>query len=125
MIDGEKVEQMDSFKYLGSTETAAANCTSDIKSKVTAIAKRKMVELQDLWNDSNLPFQLKVKLVKTLVWSALVYGAEVWTLYKADKNRIMAPEMWFWRRLLKISWKKMRNNTSVLDELGVTLRWVH
>ena len=72
------------------------------------------IELQDLWNDSNLPFQPKVKLVKILVWSA-----EAWTLCKADKNRIMAAEMWFWRRLLKISWKEKKTNASVLKELGV------
>ena len=54
-----------------------------------------------------------------MVWSALVYGAEAWTLCKADKNRIMAAEMWFWRRLLKISWKAKRINASALNELGV------
>ena len=54
-----------------------------------------------------------------MVWSALVYGAEAWTLCKADENRIMAAEMWFWRHLLKISWKEKRTNASVLNELGV------
>ena len=57
----------------------------------------------------------KVKLVKTLVWSSLVYGAEAWTLCKADENRNMAAEMWFWRHLLKYK----RTNASVLNELGV------
>ena len=60
-----------------------------------------------------------MKLVKTLVWGALVYGADAWTLCKADENRIMAAEMWFWKCLLKISWKQKRTNTSVLNELGV------
>ena len=63
---------------------------------------------------------LKMKLVKTLVWSALVYGAESWTLCKADESRILACEMWFWRRMLNISmisWKQNGINASILCEL--------
>ena len=52
-IDGESVEQVENFKYLGSTKTATANCSGDIKARI-AIAKRRMIELQDLWNDKNL-----------------------------------------------------------------------
>ena len=77
-----------------------------------------MIDLQVIWNDTNLSIQLKMKLVKTLIWSALVYGAESWTLFKADVNRIMAAEMWFWRRMLNINWKQKRTNASVLLELG-------
>ena len=117
MIDGENVEQVDRFKYLGSTKTANANCSDDIKSKI-AIAKKRMIDLQVIWNDTNLSIQLKMKLIKTLVWSALVYGTESWTLFKADVNRIMAAEMWFWRRMFNINWKQKRTNASVLLELG-------
>ena len=76
-----------------------------------------MVELYEIWNDKNITICLKMKLVKTLVWSALLYGAESWTLLKADENRIMAAEMWFWRRMLNISWKEKRTNRSILAEL--------
>ena len=58
-------------------------------------------------------------LVKILVWSALVYGAEAWTLCKVDENRIMPAEMWFSRHLLKMSWKQKRANSCVLNEFGV------
>ena len=115
-IDSETVEQVDHFKYLGSTKYNIANCSKDIKSRI-AIAKKRMVDLQVLWNDKNLSMPLKMKLVKTLVWSALVYGAESWTLWKADESRIMAAEMWIWRRMLNISWKQKRTNTSILCDL--------
>ena len=108
---------MESFKYLGSTKNSDASCTTDIKIRI-AIAKKRMVDLHVLWNDRNISTGLKIKLVKTLVWSALLYGAESWTLLKADENRIMAAEMWFWRRMLKISWKDKRTNLSVLQELN-------
>ena len=117
-IDGEKVEQVESFKYLGSTKTATAACSGDIKSRI-AIAKRRMIELQDIWNDRNLSKDLKVRLVKALVWSALIYGAEAWTLFKSDENRIMAAEMWICRRMLGVSWKEKRTNASILSELDV------
>ena len=55
---------------------------------------------------------------KALVWSALIYGAEVWTLFKSDVN-IMAAEMWIWRRMLGVSWKEKRTNASILSELDV------
>ena len=116
-IDGETVEQVDHFKYLGSTKYNDVNCSNDIKSRIIAIAKKRMIDLQVLWNDRNLSMPLKMKLVKTLVWSALAYGAESWTLCKADESRIMAAEMWFWRRMLNISWKQKRTNASILCEL--------
>ena len=116
-IDGEEVEEVERFKYLGSIKTSTADCTSDIKARI-AIAKKKMVDLQDIWRDKNIKKELKIKLVKTLVWSALLYGAESWTLRKADENRIMAAEMWFWRRMLSISWKEKRTNVSILQELN-------
>ena len=81
-IDSETVEQVENFKYLGSTKYNNANCSKDIKSRI-AIAKKRMADLQVLWNDRNLSMPLKMKLVKTLVWSALVYGAESWTLWNS------------------------------------------
>ena len=117
-IDSEKVEQVESFKYLGSTKTTTAACSGDIKSRI-AIAKWRMIELQDIWNDRNLSKDLKVRLVKALVWSALIYGAEAWTLFKSDENRIIAAEMWIWRRMLGVSWKEKRTNASILSELYV------
>ena len=116
--DGEKDEQTESFKYLGSTKTATAACSGDIKSRI-AIAKRRMIELQDNWNDRNLSKDLKVRLGKALVWSALIYRAEAWTFFKSDENRIMAAEIWIWRRMLGVSWKEKRRNTSILSELNV------
>ena len=108
-IDGEKVKQVESFKYLGSTKTTTAACSGDIKSRI-AIAKR---------NDRNLSKDLKVRLVRALVWSSLIYGAEAWTLFKSDENRIMAAEMWIWRRMLGVSWKEKTTNASILSELDV------
>ena len=115
-IDGEDVEQVSHFKYIGSVKTANVNCTADIKARI-GMAKGRMMELQDLWNDRNLSTVLKMKLVKILVWSVLLYGLEGWTMTKADENRVLAAEMWFWRRMMNISWKEKRTNRSILEKL--------
>ena len=107
-IDGETIKDVESFKYLGSTKNSDASCTSDIQIRI-AIAKKRMVDLHVLWNDRNISTGMKIKLVKTLVWSALLYGAESWTLLKADENRIMAAEMWFWRKMLKNQLEGQKN----------------
>ncbi len=60
-----------------------------------------------------------MKLVKILVWSVHFYALEGWILTKADEKRVLAAEMWFWRRLLNISWKDKRTNRSILEELAV------
>jgi len=91
-IDGEDVEQVSHFKYLGSVKTSTANCTADIKARI-GMAKGRMIELQDIWNDRNLSAELKMKLVKILVWSVLLYGLEGWTMTKADEHRVLAAEM--------------------------------
>ena len=87
-IDGEKVDQVDHFKYLGSTKYYNANCSRDIRSMI-AIAKKRMIDLQVLWNDRNLSMPLKMKLVKTLVWSVIVYGVDTLGTLQADESRIM------------------------------------
>ena len=67
----------------------------------------------------NVIYKLKIKILKAIVWSTMVYGAEGWTLRNADRQKIEAAEMWFYRRLLSISWKEKRTNESILKQLGV------
>lgn len=117
-IEGDCVEQVESFKYLGSLKSATADCTPDIKARI-GNAKGKMMQLENIWKDRNLSTPLKLQILKALIWSVLLYGAEGWTLKKADENRINAAEMWLYRRLLRVSWKEKRTNESILQELGV------
>ena len=64
--------------------------------------------------------ELKIKLLKILVWPVLLYGCEAWTLRKTDEAKINAAEMWFYRRLLRISYTEKRTNKSILEELNVS-----
>ena len=65
----------------------------------------------------------KVRLVKAMVFSAVMYGYESWTVKKAEHRRIDAFELWCWRRLLRVPWTARRSNQSILKEInsGISL----
>ncbi len=69
-------------------KTSNTNFTADVKTR-TRLANRRIIELQDLWKDRNLTTALKMKCVKMLVWSVLLYGLEGWTLTKAYEKRLL------------------------------------
>ena len=71
--------------------------------------------------DITLP--TKVHLVKAMVFPVVMYGCESWTVKKAERRRIDAFELWYWRRLLRIPWTARRSNQSILKEIspGISL----
>ena len=82
------------------------------------MAKKRMLELTNIWKDRAVPNKLKVKLIKTLVWTVMMYGSEGWTLRNSDEKKIRGTKMCFYRRLLHVSWTQKRTNRSILEELG-------
>ena len=60
----------------------------------------------------------KVRLVKAMVFSAVMHGYESWTIKKAEHRRIDAFELWCWRRLLRVPWAARRSNQSILKEIS-------
>ena len=61
----------------------------------------------------------KVCIVKAMVFPVLMYGCESWTIKKAERQRIDAFELWFWRRLLRVPWTARRSNQSILKEISL------
>ena len=82
------------------------------------MAKKRMLELTNIWNERAVPNRLKVKLMKALVWTVMMYGIESWTLRKSDEKKIRGAETCFYKRLLCVSWTQRRMNRSILEELG-------
>ena len=60
----------------------------------------------------------KVCLVKAMVFPVVMYGCESWTIKKAERPRIDAFELWYWRRLLRVPWTARRSNQSILKEIS-------
>ena len=108
-IDNANIVNVNNFKYLGSFKEHDGNCTKDIKTRI-GMAKNKMVHLNNIWKDHGIETNLKLQLLKCLIWPVMLYGCEAWTKKKADSKRIEAAEMWFYRRLLRVKWTEKRTN---------------
>ena len=118
IVNGEEIERVGQFKYLGSIKTDNGDCAQDIRTRV-AMAKKRVQDLTSIWRSRGIRKSVKMSIVKCLVWPILLYGCEAWSLTEANKRKIEAAELWVYRRLLCINWRERRTNESVLGELGV------
>jgi len=102
MIHQKQLENVESFKYLGTILTNDGRRTCEIKCR-TAIAKAAFNKKRALFT-STLDLVLRKKLVKCYIWSIYLYGAETWMLQAVDQKHLESFETWCWRRMEKISW---------------------
>lgn len=109
-------ETVNQFQYLGSLITNKGSSEPEIRRRI-GMAKTAMTQLSKVWKDRNIRYRTKIHLVRTLVFSIALYGAETWTFKAADRLRIDAFEMWCWRRMLQIPWTAFRTNVSILQQL--------
>ena len=77
-----------------------------------------MANLDNIFKSRDITLPTKVRLVKTMVFPAVMYGCESWTVKKAEGRRIDAFERWCWRRLLRVPWTARRSNQSILKEIS-------
>src|SRR6266516_1143529 len=101
-VDGRKIEQVKSFKYIGSVITEDERSHSDVKTRI-AMAKDAFNKRKELLA-KGLSMKLKKRMIKVLVRPVVLYGCATWTLLQDEINRLQALEMWLWRGLEKISW---------------------
>ena len=100
-IDGETVETMAEFIFLGSKITADGDCSHEIKRRLL-LGRKVMTTLDSLLKSRDVTLPTKVRLVKAMVFPVIMYGCETWTIKKAEQQRIHAFELWCWRRLLRV-----------------------
>ena len=112
---GEQIRQVQKFKYLGYTLTSDGKCRTEIKKRI-AIAKVSFQKMSTSLKNRNISFSTKLRVLKTYMWSILLYGCETWTITAETKKNLEAAEMWFYRRMVRISWKEKRTNESILEE---------
>jgi hypothetical protein len=117
-LGGEWLENVDSFTYLGGKITSDGRSKSEVilVSRINQ-AKTAFNKKRNLFTSSSINMHLRKHLVKTFVWSGLLYGSETWTLGEAEKKRIVAFEMWCYRRMLKIPWVDRVTNEEVLRKI--------
>ena len=116
-IDGETVETVADFIFLGSKITADGDCSHEIK--ICLLLGRKVItNLDSILKSRDITLSTKVRLVKAMVFPVVVYGCESWSINKAEHRRIDAFELWCWRRLLRVPWTARRSNQSFLKEIS-------
>ena len=116
-IDGETVETVADFIFLGSKITADGDCSHEIK-RCLLLGRKIMTNLDSILKGRNITLSTKVCTVKATAFPVMMYGCECWTIKKAECRRIDAFELWCWRRLLRVPWTARRSNQSILEEIG-------
>ena len=116
-MDGETVETVDDFIFLGSQITADGNCSHEIKRHLL-LGKKVMTSLNSTLKSRDIILPTMVHLVKAMVFPVVMYGCESWTVKRAEHRRIDAFELWCWRRLLRVPWTARRSNQSILKEIS-------
>ena len=114
-IDGETVETVANFIFLGSKITADGDCSHEIKRRLL-LGRKVMTNQGSILKSRDIYLPTKVCLVKAMVFPVVMYGCESWTVKKAECQRIDAFELWCWRRLLRVPWTARRSNQSTLKE---------
>ena len=114
-IDGETVETVSDFIFLGSKITADGDCSHEIK-RCLLFGRKVMTNLDSIFKSRDITLPTKVRLVKAMVFPLVMYGFESWTVKKAECRRIDAFELWCWRRLLRVPWTARKSSQSILKE---------
>ena len=120
-IDGETVETVADFIFLGFKITANGNGSHEV-TRGLLLGRRVMTNLfnmlTSMLKSRDITLPTKVCLVKAMVFAVVMYECESWTIKKAECQRIDAFELWYWRRLLRVPWTARRSNQSILKEIS-------
>ena len=117
-IDGETVETVSDFVFLGSKITADGDCSHEIKRRLL-LGRKVMTNLDSIFKSRDITLPTKVHLVEAMVFPVVMYGCESWTIKKAEHQRIDGFELWCWRRLLRVPRTARRFNQSILKEISL------
>ena len=116
-IEGENVEGVTDFLFLGSKITADGDCSQEIRRRLF-LGRKAMANLDSVFKSRDITLLTKIRIVKAMVFPVVTYGCESWTIKKVEHQRIYAFKLWCWRRLLRVPWTGRRSNQSVLKEIN-------
>ena len=121
-VDGETVETVSGFIFLGSKNTADGDCSHEIKSGLL-LGRKVMTNLDSIFKSRDITLSTKDCLVKAMIFPVVMYGYESWTIKKAEHQIVDAFELWCWRRLLSVPWTARRSNQSILRKSVLNIHW--
>ena len=111
------VEVVKDFLFLVSKITVDGDCSHEIR-RLLLLGRKAMTNLDSVLKSSDPTLPTKVRIVKAMVFPVVTCGCESWTVKKAERQRADAFELWFWRRLWRVPWTRMRSNQSILREIN-------
>ena len=107
-IDGETVETVSDFVLGSSQITADGDCSHEIK-RCLLLGRKVITNLDSILKSRDITLPTEFHLVKAMVFPVVIYGCEIWTVKKAERQRIDAFELWCWRRFLRVPWTARRS----------------
>ena len=116
-LDGETMEKVTNFIFLGFKITAEGDCSHEIK-RPLLLGRKVMTNLDSILKNRDITLPTKVHLVKAMVFPVVMYGCESWAVKKAERQKLDTFELWCWRRLLRVPWTARRSSPSILKEIG-------
>ena len=120
-IDGETMETVTDFIFLGSEITADGDCSHENKTHLL-LGRKAMTNLDSVLKSRDITLSTKVCPIKAMVFPVVMYGCESWTTEKAKHQRIDAFKLWHWRRLLRVPWTARRSSQSILKSV-LNIHW--
>ena len=105
------------FIFLGSKITLESNCSHEIK-RLLLLGRKTMTNTDSILKSRDITLLTNIPIVKAMVFPAVIYGCESWTINKAEHQRIDAFELWCWIRLLQVPWTARRSDQSILKEIN-------
>ena len=116
-IDGETMETVTDFIFLGTKITADGDCSHEIK-RCFLFGRKATTNLDSILKSRDITLPTKVCIVKAMFFPVVMYGWESWTMTKDEHQRTDAFELWCWKRLLRVPWTARRSNQSILKEIS-------
>ena len=115
-IDGEKVDTVTNFLFLGSRIIVDSDCSCEIKRRLF-LGRKPMTNLDSILNSRGIALPTNVCPVKAMVFPVVMYRCENWSVKKVECQRTDAFKLWYWRRLLGVLWAA-RSNQSILKAIN-------
>ena len=116
-IDGETMETVTDFIFLGSKITPDGDYSHEIKRHLL-LGRKVIMNIDSILKSRDITLPTKVHVVKAMVFPVVIYRCESWTIKKVECLRIDAFELWCWRRLLRVPWTARRSNQSIIKKIS-------
>ena len=121
-MDGEKVETVTDFIFLGCKITEDSDYRHKIKRHLLP-GRKAMINLDSILKSRDITLLTKIHIVKVVVFPVVTYRCESWTIKKAGPPKIDTFKLWYWRRLLRVPWAAKKSNQLILSKSTLNIHW--